>query len=784
VAIAQQVRQSLDLEEILYQAVTAVREFLKSDRVLIYYLESEIGGRVIAESVGADWVITTGTVINDCYFTETYAQLYQQGRVQAVEDIYTAGLSPCHVELLAQFQVRANLAIPIVQEDRLWGLLVVQQCSAPRQWQALEINLLKQLATQVAIAIQQSELYQQAQAEIAHRQRAEIALRQQAERERLLISTAQRIRQSLDLNHVLDTTVTEVRHLLQADRVLLYCVNTDGIGRVITESVAPEYLAILEQPLPAEIFPKDCQQLYQQGRVRKITDIETDEMSPCLAETLRHFEVRSKLVVPILQGDSLWGLLIAHQCSGPREWHSDEVDLLQQLSVQVAIALQQSELYQQVQRLNANLEGQVQARTLELQQASEFDALLKRITDKVRDSLDETQILQTAVQELTVGLNVLCCDTALYDFEQGSSTIKCEYITSNVTSAEGQTFLFANLPEVYEQLLQRQYVQFSTVEIPNFWRGSMATNLTILSCPLMDDQGVLGDLWLFRSCEDSFSDLEIRLIEQVANQCAIALRQSRLYQAAQTQVLELERLNQLKDDFLSTVSHELRTPMSNIKMAIQMLEMMQFQADPSKADPTRTKRYFNILQSECQREISLINDLLDLTRLEAGIEPLNLTTIDLQIWIPHVLEPFEQRIQNQQQRLKINVVATLPPITTDLSYLDRILTELVNNACKYTPAGEQIEVSVKTVGQEGDRDPSTASLLIAVSNSGTKISGSEVERIFDKFYRIPNNDPWKHEGTGLGLALVKRLIEKMNGTITVSSSHQQTTFTIRLPLMQ
>jgi PAS domain S-box-containing protein len=784
VAIAQQIRQSLNLEEILGKTVTAVREFLKSDRVLIYRLEAEIGGCIIAESVGTGWVKTLGTIINDCYFTDIYAQLYQQGRVQAVDDIYTAELTPCHVELLAQFQARANLAVPIAQEDKLWGLLVVQQCDAPRHWCPLEIDLLKQLATQVAIAIQQSELYEQAQGEIAQRQRAETALRQQAERERLLAATAQHIRQSLDLNRVLNTTVTEVRHLLQADRVLLYRVNPDSQSCVITESVAADYSAILGQPLPPEIFPQECHQLYQQGRIRKITDIETDEMASCLAETLRQFQVRSKLVVPILQGADLWGLLIAHQCSGPRTWQCDEVDLLQQLATQVAIAIHQAELHQQVQQLNANLETQVQERTFELQQALEFEALLKRITDKVRDSLDETQILQTAVQALAIGLSVQCCDTALYNFEQESSTVKCEYITSDFPSANGQTFLFANLPEVYGQLLQRQYVQFSTIGLPYFWRGGTVTNLTVLSCPLMDDQGVLGDLWLFRPCEDFFDALEIRLVEQVANQCAIALRQSRLYQAAQAQVNELERLNQLKDDFLSTVSHELRTPMSNIKMAIQMLDVMKSQANPLDFESERTNRYFNILRSECEREINLINDLLDLTRLDAGVEPLNLVTIDLNIWIPHILEPFEQRIRTQQQQVHLCISSTVPPITTDLSYLERVLTELLNNACKYTPAGEQIVISASAVPEEPSSQESLPpSLLITVCNTGVEISSSEVKRIFDKFYRIPNNDPWKHGGTGLGLALVKRLVERMNGSIEVSSCHNQTTFTIQLPLL-
>ncbi|HEY9658477.1 MAG TPA: GAF domain-containing protein, partial [Allocoleopsis sp.] len=266
VHMAQRIHQSLHLDEILFTTVSEVRQFLKSDRVLIYQLDANGGGCVVVESVGSNWKPITGTIIYDSYFAATYIHLYQQGRVQAVADIDTANLTGCHRELLASFQVRANLAVPIVNEEKLWGLLVAQQCDAPRQWQTDEIELLKQLATQAAIAISQSELYQQAQTEIFHRQQTEAMLRQQVEQEHLLSEIAQRIRQSLDLHQILNTTVSEIRQFLQADRVLTYRVNRNGTGVVTNEAVAPGYVPLLDQPLPEEIFPLSCHQLYQQGR--------------------------------------------------------------------------------------------------------------------------------------------------------------------------------------------------------------------------------------------------------------------------------------------------------------------------------------------------------------------------------------------------------------------------------------------------------------------------------------------------------------------------------------
>ncbi|MGI0488249.1 GAF domain-containing protein [Pantanalinema rosaneae CENA516] len=179
--IAQRIRQSLDLNQILDTTVSEVRHFLQTDRVLIFQFESDWSGVVVVESVEPTWQPILGATIADSFFKDaTRRQAYEQGQIQAVTDIHTSGLTPCHIDLLAQFQVRANLVVPILQEQTLWGLLVANHCSAPRVWQPLEINLLKQLATQVTIAIQQSQLYHQAQLELAERQSAEQKVHEQA----------------------------------------------------------------------------------------------------------------------------------------------------------------------------------------------------------------------------------------------------------------------------------------------------------------------------------------------------------------------------------------------------------------------------------------------------------------------------------------------------------------------------------------------------------------------------------------------------------------------------
>ena len=603
-------------------------------------------------------------------------------------------------------------------------------------------------------------------------QKIKAALHAQAERERLIREITQQIRQSLNLDTILNTTVSEVRKFLATDRVIIYRFYSNLAGQVIVESVSSPCFSILGYTIHDPCFRKSWQEPYKQGKASAIEDIATSSLHPCYVRLLNQYQIRATLVLPILQGDTLWGLLIAHQCTSSRYWHQTEIDLLEQIASQVAIAIQQSELYRQVQNLNTNLEQKVQSRTAQLQEAFEFEATLKRITDKVRDSFDEQHILQTAVEELVNALDADLCDAALYDLGKNTVTICYESLRINLIPAVGLVISLERLPEVHHQILNGQYVQFCLRASPPTTRRIEQSH-AILACPLMDDQSIFGNLWVFHAPRHQYSDSEIRLAQQVANQCAIALRQARLYKAVQNQVEELERLNRLKDDFLNTVSHELRTPMSNINMALQMLEIILERANLTQSDREEAIRYFQVLHDESHREISLINDLLDLARLDAHTEPLSLTVVDLRTWIPHIAEPFTIRSQVHQQSIELNIPPDLPLITTNLEGLERILTELLNNACKYTPPQQKIRVAVQ---------PLPNHLRICISNTGIEIPDRERNHIFDKFYRIPSNDPWKYSGTGLGLALVKKRVEHLGGTIWVESADNQTAFVVELPM--
>ncbi|AFZ18673.1 PAS domain S-box [Allocoleopsis franciscana PCC 7113] len=215
--INQRIRQSLNLDEVLNTAVEEVRQFLACDRTLICRFNLDWSGTIVVESVGEEWTPASAINIQDTCFQESKAHLYQKGRIRAINDIYNTDLSPCHIQLLERFQVRANLVVPILQGDKLWGLLIAHQCSKTRDWQDSTIELLRQISVQLSVAIQQAALFKQLAEELAERKAAEAALRRSKQ--------------------ALKTQATELKKALndlkQAQLQLIQTEKMSGLGQLV-----------------------------------------------------------------------------------------------------------------------------------------------------------------------------------------------------------------------------------------------------------------------------------------------------------------------------------------------------------------------------------------------------------------------------------------------------------------------------------------------------------------------------------------------------------------------
>jgi signal transduction histidine kinase len=292
----------------------------------------------------------------------------------------------------------------------------------------------------------------------------------------------------------------------------------------------------------------------------------------------------------------------------------------------------------------------------------------------------------------------------------------------------------------------------------------------ILIVPLMVNRQLHGAIRFekTRDCRNWLSS-EIALLEGVA--IALSLKLEQLSALA-----ESSRAAQLQDEGVAAVAHELRSPLAHIQMIAQLLEVSLHQEGILDTPTSPIAHHLQLLQAECQRKNSMINDLLALSCLSAPIDPSTHTEIPLQVWVPYLTEIFQERFEQQQQYLEIDIPPHLPSLKTDLTLIERILTELLHNANKYTPAGGTITLS-GCYCQDGQNQ-----LCLNLINSGVEISAADLPHIFDKFYRIPSLDVWNCGGTGLGLPLVKKMVEQLNATIQVSSGDQQVKFTLRFPL--
>ena len=364
--ITRRIQESFSEENVFRTTVEEVRKTFRSDRVVIFRLDSNSDGTFVEESVAPGWPKTLWSTIHDPCFEGGYIEQYRKGRVCAIDNIYKAGLTDCYIGLLERFAVKASLIAPIMKDNQLFGLLIVHQCSGPRFWEQSEIDLCAQLATQVGFALDHARLLEQVDSK--------------ADRAQVFIEITSRIRESLNEEDVLRTTVEEVRKAIRTDRVIVYGFDSNWYGTVIAESVVPGFPKALRAKIKDPCFEEGYVEKYQAGRVQATNNIYEAGLTACYINQLEPFAVKANLVAPILKDGHLFGLLIAHECSGPRDWQQFEVNLFAQLATQVGFALDHARLLDQVEQ------AYQAAETAFDKQSQQKEALQRQVSELLRDS--------------------------------------------------------------------------------------------------------------------------------------------------------------------------------------------------------------------------------------------------------------------------------------------------------------------------------------------------------------------------------------------------------------
>jgi GAF domain-containing protein len=553
-ATVDKIRRSLDIDTIFQTTTQSVRELLQAERVAIYRFCPDWSGEFVAESMVDGWEPLVGSppIIADTYLQETEGGRYRQNQSCSVDDIYQAGLKGCHIALLEQFQAKAYAIAPILQGEKLWGLLAAYQNSEPRQWQQYEVDWLAQIGTQLGIGLQQAEYLQQVQTQAAQLVQAS-AIKAQADqlekttqRQRAVAKTVDKIRQSLNIETIFQTTTQEVQQLLKCDRVVIYRFKPDWSGEFVAESVAEGWTSLRQaQVIHPELQKNisDCnlkdlatpstdtylQDTYLQDTegggfakgeaFRVCHDIHQAGFSDCYVRSLESYQAKAYAIFAIYHGKGLWGLLAAFQNAAPRHWQKDEIELLTEISTHLGIALQQAEYLQQVTVQASQLELQA----VQLQKSADRQKALVKTVDKIRQSLDIDTIFQTTTHEVRQFLEVE--RVAIYRFYPDWSG---EFVADSIV--DGWTPSVQNQP-------QNQPPIFADA-LASKPGGQYPRNESFV--PILQGEKLWGLLVAYQTSQPRYwQEEEINLLAQVGSQLGVALQQAELLEKTQKQAAEL-----------------------------------------------------------------------------------------------------------------------------------------------------------------------------------------------------------------------------------------------------
>jgi GAF domain-containing protein/anti-sigma regulatory factor (Ser/Thr protein kinase) len=646
--------------------------------------------------------------------------------------------------------LRSITSVPMIRDGVPIGAITVQWWVTPRAFSAKRMALLQTFADQAVIAIENVRLFNETRE----------ALEQQTATGEILRVISH---SPTDIRPVFDAIAESAARLCNGIFGIVYRLDGTMVHMVAHHNATPEgwaaYQALYPRPLSRQT---NSGRAMLDGQVAITEDVEADpERSAAARDAARLMGLRSAVTVPLLREERTIGALTVGRAEAGG-FSSKEVALLQTFARQAVIAIE-----------NVRLFTELEARTRDLTRSVGELRALSEVGQAISSTLDLRTVLSAIVARAT---QLSGTDAGvIYEYDEFREVflpratehleeeIVDTMLATPVRKGEGVT---GQLPRAQRPV---QVPDIVAAPAESRVRGALvrAGYRALLAVPLLREDHLLGALTVIRKAPGEFAPEVIELLRTFATQSAVAIQNARLFQQIEAKSRELQVASQHKSEFLANMSHELRTPLNAIIGYSELLEEEAGDLDGGRLVPDLEK-----IATAAKHQLSLINDILDLSKIEAGRMELEPTDFDLPTAIDNALTLVRERATRRGITLGRTTEDRIGVIQGDERKVKQVLLNLLSNALKFTPEGGRIEVRAAV---------SEGLVEVSVTDTGAGIASEDQEAIFEEFRQVGR----KHknvEGTGLGLALSRKFVELHGGRIWVKSQvGQGSTFTFTLP---